>query len=71
MKKILRKIKHNIVQSLIGNYYTEKEVKKTLSKMQYDMAQKIIGNRPNQKPIVPFEYWMENNDKYDTNLYRI
>jgi hypothetical protein len=71
MKKFISKIKHNIVQALIGNYYTEKEVKKTLSKMQYDMAQKIIRNRPNQKPIVPFEYWMENNDKYDTNLYRI
>lgn len=71
MKRILAKIKHRIVQSLIGNYYTEKEVKKTLSKMQYDMAQKIIGNRAYQKPIVPLEYWMKNNDKYNTNLYNL
>lgn len=34
------------------------------------MAQRIIGNRPNTKPIVPIEFWME-NAKYDTDLYKL
>ncbi len=66
--KYLQQFKQCILSIVIGRYYTEKEVKEILSKMQYEMAQRIIGNRPNAKPIVPFEFWMENS-KYDTNLF--
>ena len=64
----LAQFKQWILSIVIGRYYTEKEVKKILSKMQYEMAQRIIGNRPDTKPIVPIEFWMENG-KYDTNLF--
>jgi hypothetical protein len=65
-----KKIKQWILSIFIGRYYTEKEVKEILSKMQYEMAQQTIGNRPNTKPIVPIEFWMENG-KYDTDLYKL
>lgn len=68
LKTKLAQFKQWILCIVIGRYYTEKEVKEILSKMQYEMAQRIIGNRPNAKPIVPIEFWMENG-KYDTNLF--
>lgn len=68
LKIKLSEFKQWILSIVIGRYYTEKEVKEILSKMQYEMAQRIIGNRPNAKPIVPIEFWMENG-KYDTNLF--
>ncbi len=66
--KILARIKEFIIRLFIGRYFTELEVKKVLSKMQFDMAQNIISSTRG-KPIIPLNYWRENNGKYDTNLY--
>lgn len=73
MKQIklkLRKIKSFFIHLIIGGrYFTENEVKDVLSKMQYDMAQNIIKSSEFQKTIIPLDYWIENNGKYNTNLY--
>lgn len=67
----MKRIKSFIVHLLIGNYFTEKEVKQVLSKMQYDMGQNVIKSPEFQKPVVPFDYWRENNGKYNTNLFTL